>query len=237
MGFIAWPCDQRLNANVQCAANPNDPPRYKATWKWQALHPDDKPASRLTVAETLRRFMNNNGTIDGVRHRVHIGVTGMGTVKRGFTGSLYERALTGSKVIVTCQPPMWEGDGRTMEALASGAVVLVDRMHIPPPGVRHNHSVLFYNSTAHLLELLSWVLHNPSQADRIARRGVAATITTTDLADYMIRVVLRRSALRVPVRLFVTPVPASHAKNEYQLMVDGFRRSHLVELQQPTVSS
>ena len=73
-------------------------------------------------------------------------------------------------------PDGWEGDSRLNEALASGALVLADRMVSPPPELQDG-AVLFYNSTAHLLALIAWANANPSDANAIARRGVAAVRT------------------------------------------------------------
>ncbi|KAH8059251.1 glycosyl transferase [Aureococcus anophagefferens] len=45
----------------------------------------------------------------------------------------YFGAMRKSKIAVTCNPSHWEGDFRTFEALASGALIFVDEMYVPHP--------------------------------------------------------------------------------------------------------
>jgi hypothetical protein len=187
-----------------------------------------RAATRDTVALALRES-HVNGSLSG--YRTYVGLaSGKG---RDETNAPYECALTSTKIIVTCNPWRWEGDARTMEAMASGALVLVDRMLLPPPGVAHAQGVLFYNSTGHLLHLLNWALQHPRQADAIAKEGMAATQTTVDMVEYMMRTVLSRTpGLRVPVRLYVVPIFWRYQQNEFLLTLDGLNRSKMVALQE-----
>lgn len=52
-----------------------------------------------------------------------------------------------AKIVVTANPSFWEGDHRLWEALASGALVLVDPLHVPQdfPLVDGRHVVYFDN--------------------------------------------------------------------------------------------
>lgn len=81
-------------------------------------------------------------------------------------------------MIVTANPDQWDGDMRTWEALASGALVLVDASHTPfPPGLAlvHGGHVVFYDNRdrASLLGLLRHYLDHPEEAAAIAKRGQA----------------------------------------------------------------
>ncbi|KAL1529322.1 hypothetical protein AB1Y20_000276 [Prymnesium parvum] len=190
-------------------------------------------AVRNTVEKALRDA-SNNGSLSS--YIVYVGTAS--AKQRGNPTAAYECALTSSKVIVTCNPWRWEGDARTPEALASGALVLVDSMEMPPPGVHHSKSVLFYRSTSDLLRLLQWALHNAREADTIAHNGALASLTTVEMVDTMIQVVMRHTTtLRAPIRLFVVPVHERFQSNEYLLTVDGLKRSKLVDVQKNVSTS
>ena len=52
-----------------------------------------------------------------------------------------------AKILVTCNPSNWEGDFRTWEAMASGALVFVDEMHVPIESpLRHREHVILYDT-------------------------------------------------------------------------------------------
>lgn len=77
-----------------------------------------------------------------------------GGIGRSSVQMNYVNALVESQIIVTVNPNNWEGDSRLGEALASGAVVLVDRMVDPPPQYGHGHHLYYYSSIPDLFELL-----------------------------------------------------------------------------------
>eukprot|EP00667_Euglena_gracilis_P008454 EG_transcript_8563 len=86
----------------------------------------------------------------------------------------YLRLLRHARIIVTCQPAHWETDFRTWEALASGALVFVDRMLTPlayplQDGV---HWVIFdpFNKTDFHRKLQYYLTH-PLEARAVARAG------------------------------------------------------------------
>ncbi len=90
----------------------------------------------------------------------------------------YFNLLKHSQIVVTCNPDKWEGDHRTWEALASGALVFVDGMHTPltHPLIGGIHCV-FYDTTDKGLEKLKekilWYLGKPLHASKIADAGHA----------------------------------------------------------------
>eukprot|EP00667_Euglena_gracilis_P006771 EG_transcript_6829 len=86
----------------------------------------------------------------------------------------YLRLLHHARIVVTCQPAHWETDFRTWEALASGALVFVDRMLTPlayplQDGV---HWVVFdpFNKTEFYRKLRYYLTH-PLEARAVARAG------------------------------------------------------------------
>ena len=60
----------------------------------------------------------------------------------------YLEVLRNTKVVVTVNPSRWDGDYRLWEAMASGATVLVDRLHVPlrEPLVDGQH-IIHYDNT------------------------------------------------------------------------------------------
>jgi len=93
----------------------------------------------------------------------------------------YFKLLKRSNLIVTCNPSKHEGDHRTWEAFASGAMVFVDRMYIPMkhPLVSGKHCII-YDISDRGLELLrnelQYYLANPAKAEEIAMEGHAFTM-------------------------------------------------------------
>jgi spore maturation protein CgeB len=80
--------------------------------------------------------------------------------------------------VVTANPSDWEGDQRTWEALAAGALVFVDRLHAPMGGgaeLRHGEHVVFYDNSDSqgLARVLEHYLHHVEEASAIAERGRA----------------------------------------------------------------
>ncbi|MCJ7617587.1 MAG: glycosyltransferase, partial [Desulfobacterales bacterium] len=88
----------------------------------------------------------------------------------------YFRMLKRSRIVVTCNPDPWEGDHRTWEAFANGALVFVDRMFTPMvhPLVDGKHCI-FYDISISGIDLLKkkvrHYLDNPSEAEAIAKEG------------------------------------------------------------------
>jgi len=88
----------------------------------------------------------------------------------------YFRLLKRSRIVVTCNPSKWEGDHRTWEAFANGALVFVDRTLTPlrHPLIDGEHCI-FYDLSDRGLQILKhkifYYLRNPGQANAIAKRG------------------------------------------------------------------
>ena len=94
------------------------------------LGPCGESLTREDVACTLAHSRwARNDSIHGSRWLGHVGLVGSnGPIGRTNVQSGYIDALVNSQIIVTANPNDWEGDSRLGEALASGAVVLVDRI-------------------------------------------------------------------------------------------------------------
>ena len=168
---------------------------------------------------------------------LHVGVIGAaGASGRKAPHEAYIRALARSKIIVTCNPTDWEGDSRLGEALSSGALVCVDLMLDPPPGLIDGRTTLFYRSTAHLLERIEWALHNVAAANAIADAGRRSVRTPSQLVDALAAAVVREAsaALQPPLSVVYTPAiaPSQCRTASCKTLLDGLRGSGSVELKQ-----
>jgi len=89
----------------------------------------------------------------------------------------YFMLLRKSKMVVTCNPSRWEGDFRTWEALASGALVFVDRMYIPMkyPLKDGEHCIIYDTSNKGMKGLkdkIFYFLEHSKEARSIGLRGL-----------------------------------------------------------------
>ena len=86
----------------------------------------------------------------------------------------YFDILKTSKIIVTANPPNWEGDFRLWEALLMGNLVLCDEMvipHIMKYPLLHKTHLVFYKNIHELLEFINYYTQNEEERDRIGKEG------------------------------------------------------------------
>lgn len=114
--------------------------------------------------------------------------------RRVIQNANYLDTMRQSRVVVTSNPTGWEGDSRTWEALASGALVMVDTMVVPLPfPLVDKVHVVYYDpmDKAAFLEKLRYYLSHPDEARRIGLQGHAYAVRhhrTANRADYMLSV-------------------------------------------------
>src|SRR6266702_2539822 len=85
----------------------------------------------------------------------------------------YLSALKRTKIVLTANPDQWEGDSRTWEAIANGALVFVDRIYTPHrfPLINKEHVVEFNRyDLSSLRDKIEYYLNHPEEACAIARR-------------------------------------------------------------------
>jgi hypothetical protein len=101
-------------------------------------------------------------------------VSECGPVGRSAIDPRYKQCLYDSKIVLHANPDPWEGDARLWEALASGALVFVDRMHatIESPLVDGEHLV-FYDLTDEGMAILEQKVIR-YLADDVARQRIAS---------------------------------------------------------------
>ena len=103
-------------------------------------------------------------------------VSDPGPVGRSGVDPRYKRCLFDSKIILHANPDPWEGDARTWEALASGALVFIDRMCQPieHPLADGEHTVFYDLTDDGMLRLeakILYYLRRDEQRERIGRQG------------------------------------------------------------------
>jgi hypothetical protein len=84
----------------------------------------------------------------------------------------YVKALLNCKITVVAQRDEWTDHYRLYESMASGALVLTDRMRTPPRGLKNKTNVLVYDSLESLADLIHFYLDHDKKRLSLARRGM-----------------------------------------------------------------
>lgn len=148
--------------------------------------------NRIRVLELLGEM--------GIQGKTQIGEFNAGHMDRFNKPDMreYFRLLKRSRIVVTCNPNKWEGDHRTWEAFANGALVFIDKMYTPLtyPLIDGRHCI-FYETSESGLELLRekllYYLDRPNKAKRIARAGHEFTMRyhrTSNRIDEILDVII-----------------------------------------------
>ena len=80
----------------------------------------------------------------------------------------YIDQLLSAKIVVVAQRDEWEDHYRLMESLASGAMVMTDRMLAMPAGLENKTSIVVYDSAQSLKKLIRYYLHPNNNKKRLA---------------------------------------------------------------------
>ena len=124
--------------------------------------------TRVLVATTLKNSQQwfHSGL------KMHIGKTGTGqTDGRRTPQQEYVELMARSKIIVSATPDGWEGDYRLMEALSSSALVLHNRMILPPAGLEDGKHWVIYNDHMDMLDKVNYYSARPELAKKIGEQG------------------------------------------------------------------
>ena len=147
---------------------------------------DEEIERDVALSCTIRphvRHPNRPRVLNFIRSMKIPGKTQIGELNQGHMNRFndpemkeYFRLLKRSRIVVTCNPSRWEGDRRTWEALANGALVFVDRMFTPMthPLIDGEHCI-FYDLSDEGLQELRWqilnALKHKNVAESVARHG------------------------------------------------------------------
>ena len=103
----------------------------------------------------------------------NLGRQGVDLDKPGSMQYNYVELMSRSKIIVTACPPNYEGDYRLMEAMTSGAMVIHNKMLLPPPGLIDGIHWVTYDNPIELVEKITFYNRYPQLAQQIADKGRA----------------------------------------------------------------
>lgn len=124
--------------------------------------------TRRLIASTLKAAQKWYGC----GYNMHIGKTGTGqTEGRRTPQEEYCKLMATTKIIVTATPDGWEGDYRLMEAMSSGALVLHNRMILPPTGLEDGKHWVVYNDHIDMLEKVYYYMTHQCEASLIGQAG------------------------------------------------------------------
>lgn len=142
--------------------------------------------TRLRIRQWVSEYVQARGIA-----RFHAGE--LNGESRTVISKLYFGKMHDAKIIVTVNPSDWEGDFRFMEAMASGALVLVDNMYVPRmKPLTHGVHVVYYdnNNKTNLFDLLDMYKNNVDLARQVAVRGYLHSMKhhrAVNLVDYVLR--------------------------------------------------
>lgn len=117
------------------------------------------------------------------------------SASRRVVDSSYLESMYQGKIVVTSNPSHWEGDFRLMEAIASGALIMVDTMHVPRPHpLVHDQHLVYYDNhnRSDLWAKLDHYRENADEARRVAITGYLHCMKyhrAVNLVDYVFRTV------------------------------------------------
>ena len=149
---------------------------------------DEKMERDIVLSCTLRRSKRKRhfnririldllGRMD-IKGKRHIGQLNDGVMTRFNEPDMrdYFKLLKRSRIVVTCNPDKWEGDHRTWEAFASGALVFIDKLYSPMvhPLIDGKHCIFYDLSDKGLEELQERILYfmqETDHAEEIANAG------------------------------------------------------------------
>lgn len=116
---------------------------------------------------TASRKLRTETSIQG--NRAHVG--------RQHVSDDYVKAILQSKIVVVTQRDQWEDHFRLFEALAGGAMILMDEMLSLPHSLKDGESVVFFGSIKELKEKALYYLKHTEERLAIARKGWEIAMT------------------------------------------------------------
>lgn len=125
-----------------------------------------------TVVEEFDKLNTHTGytTSDCSSPQEH-GRQGIGLNTPGTSQYKYVDIMANSKIIVTACPSQYEGDYRLMEAMTSGALVMHNRMLLPPAGLVDGKHWVVYDSPDDLRDKIKYYTKHTNKSNRIALTG------------------------------------------------------------------
>ena len=108
------------------------------------------------------------GSLKRIHAQVHVAENEDTDMEFGYVQLEYVRQLLSTKIVVVAQRDEWEDHYRLMESLASGALVLTDRMLTLPPSIQNKTHLLVYDDIPMLERLVRFYLNPKNEEKRLA---------------------------------------------------------------------
>lgn len=153
------------------------------------LRGHSRDPTRLRIRGWIEEYCKSRGIVDKciigqVNHASRTVVSG------SYLDSMYR-----GKIVVTSNPSGWEGDFRLMEAIASGAMIMVDTMHVPRPYPLIHGEHLIYYDDANRTDLYSKLDQYRSKQESSRRIAISGYLhcmkfhRAVNLIDYIFRTI------------------------------------------------
>lgn len=164
--------DVNRDISVSCFFTPKKVIDFKNTIKYSRSVEHPKGHARGFIADVVDQIDIPNkhvGTTAAVCQN-----TGRQGIDLDIPGSMqhtYATLLRRSKIVVTACPSNYEGDYRLFEAMSSGALVMHNRMVLPPAGLIEGEHWICYDNSEDLKNKILYYSNNPDEARDIAENG------------------------------------------------------------------
>jgi len=135
----------------------------------------------------------------------------------GEIDATYLAELLSTKIIVISQHDEWEDHYRLMESLASGAMVMSDKMIAPPQGLVNGTNIVLYDDGASLQRLLAYYLGHRSKREDIAQRGLEYALGRHRSWHAMERVVFGKAISTIHKPFAAAPERQHKPKHAHEL--------------------
>lgn len=184
--------------------------------------------TRLRVQTWVTEYAKNRSVANAITSEVN-------TASRQTVSNHYFTQMYNSEIIVTVNPANWEGDFRLWEAMATGALVMVDPIFVPHsyPLLDGVQVVYFSNKNkTELWDRLDYYRTHKEEARRIAINGYLHAMKyhrTVNLIDY----VLRSAHLKREMLLHHKPLPKYKYTAQYLHKETINQRKGIISSQKP----
>ena len=135
--------------------------------------PDNHPCNLNVYRTKIVRYLKNLQKIRPYKFYLGYDKTNIPNARAKLNEN-YFNTLLNSKIIITCNPDWWDGDYRLWESLASGALVICDKMLTPVTHpFEHKKHLVYYDreNIEELSSLIDYYLKNENERLKIAKEG------------------------------------------------------------------
>lgn len=164
--------DFERDINVSCFFPPKHETDFSKCEKYTRTKDNPKGHARGFIAEVVDYIDIKNKHVGPTASTCqNKGRQGIDLHVKGSMQNRYAELMKRSKIIVTACPSNYEGDYRLFEAMSSGALVLHNRMTLPPYGLVEDKHWVCYDNSSELINKIYYYNDNPDLASKIGSAG------------------------------------------------------------------